>query len=102
MKMIYDLEVMKKPPEYFDAVEIHGVHEDALGNCEPTSDANDVSFYSVYVHYGEAGNKAQNFGVECVADFSDHNEAVQYANELAAQLGISELDDYTPIMEDVT
>ncbi len=93
----YELDVVKNHPEYFDAVEIHGVYEDDQGNCEPTSERADVSFYSVYVHYGEAGNKAQNYGVECVADFSDHKDAVQYANELAAQLGISEPDDYSPV-----
>lgn len=69
-------------PANFDAIEIHGVRDFETGErgetCCEVDDTN-PQFYSVYIH-----NKPERFmGVECVGDFSDPADAIDYAIELA-------------------
>lgn len=64
----------------YDAIEIHGVRDhnspgDPNGTCCEVDNEN-PQFFSVYVHLKEGG-------IECVGDFSTHDLAVLYANELA-------------------
>ena len=68
-------------PQLYDALEIHGVRnlndeDDPDGTHYEVDDENPVLF-SVYVHC-VAG------GIECIGDFSTHELATSYANEISA------------------
>lgn len=68
----------------YDALEIHGVKDigDPSGSDGTAVEMNDENpdFFSVYVHCKEGG-------VECVGDFGAHEQAVEYADELAKKYG---------------
>lgn len=68
-------------PSAYDAVEVHGVRN--LNNSDDPDgthyevDDESPELYSVYLH-------CVGGGIECVGDFSTHEQALFYANELAA------------------
>lgn len=80
--------------DHFDALEIQGVREYTFPDqpnrvfCEVDNDNPD--FYTVYAHNHTEG------GVDAVGDFTNHAEAVQYAEELA-QLYSLPITDYTKV-----
>lgn len=64
-------------PENFNAIEIHGVREDA-GICDV--DETKPHYYSVYVHLISGG-------IDCVGDYQTRGHAKQYADKLANRYG---------------
>ena len=68
-------------PSAYDAVEVHGVrninNSDDPDGAHYEVDDESPELYSVYVH-------CVGGGIECVGDFSTHEQALIYANELAA------------------
>lgn len=68
-------------PSAYDAIEVHGVRNisepnDPNGTCFEVDNEN-PELYSVYLHLVVGG-------VECVGDFSTHEKALVYADELAS------------------
>lgn len=78
-------------PRNFDAIEIQGVRNLAPNGADGTNceiDNDHPEFFSVYLHYKQRpGQPGQPGGVDCVGDFSDPEDAVDYAIELARQHG---------------
>lgn len=81
MNSRYHTTIIDDPANY-DGIEVHGVRD--LNNdpkdtqCEV--DDEHPEFFSVYVHLKQGG-------VDCVGDFTQHQDAVIYANELNKLFG---------------
>lgn len=68
---------------HYDAVEVHGVRNLAAGGDDATCYEIDniaPTSFSVYVHLKDGG-------LDCVGDFSEYADVVQYSAEVSAEYG---------------